>query len=247
MQHTNVTLEVLVHGKPVTEYGKDGKVFIEGRKKSEYTIKVTNHSHEKLLAVVTVDGLSIQDGKKASYNSPGMILSGYQSYEFDGWRTSNETTRKFAFSSKNQSYSKKTGQGKSNLGVIGVAVFRETPKVTYRPTWPTPMPFYGVDDLYKITSDSLIGSASGAVLSNKPRTRSIAKGMATASIGTEMGEEQTSVVQEGVFDRQANPFCVMEIYYNEKRKLEQMGINIKKNKVIKCAPKAFPQEFCIEV
>ena len=162
-------MQLLVNGSPVSEYTKDGNTYVEGRKNSEYTIRVRNHTGDRIVVVPTVDGLSIINGKPGNYDSPGHILSAYETYEFTGWRINQEQTKKFIFTKHNKSYSEKTGQGTSNLGVIGLVAFKEQWKSRYVPYIPPywPRPRYYSDIWYENWSGSHgvgsvnIGSSGG--------------------------------------------------------------------------------------
>ena len=132
MYHNNVTFELLtVNDSPVTEYHHNSRTYVEGRKGSEYKIRIKNNNYFNVLVVPSVDGLSVMNGKPADYKSSGYILYPYETIVIDGWRTDLMSVRKFIFTRKNKSYSAKTEQGTNNLGVIGLAVFREKPRLTY--------------------------------------------------------------------------------------------------------------------
>ena len=88
MQKSNYEVEVLVNGHPIKEYYKDGKIYIEGRKGCEYSLRIKNNGWKKIVVIPTIDGVSVMNGKQASYDSPGYIISGYNSLTIDGWRTS---------------------------------------------------------------------------------------------------------------------------------------------------------------
>ena len=126
MQKRNYEVEVLVNGHPVKEYYKDGSVYIEGRKGVRFSIRIKNNGYGRIFAIPTIDGLSVINGKDANYDSPGYIINGYNSLTIDGWRTSDSEIAEFYFSSQRDSYRKRIGKN-GNLGVIGVAVFREKP------------------------------------------------------------------------------------------------------------------------
>ena len=127
----NYEMEVFVHGKPIKEYIHQNKIYIEGRKNSAFSIKLRNNSSEKALFVLTIDGLSVLDGKDASFDSRGYIINGYDSMTVNGWRMNDNEVAQFFFSSPDESYRKRMSKG-NNLGVIGLAVFTEKEK--YHPT-----------------------------------------------------------------------------------------------------------------
>ncbi len=124
MQSKQYEIEVLVNGKPVKEYPHQDKTYVEGRAKTEFTLKLRNNSSERVVMVPSIDGVSVMDGAKAGFNSRGYIVDAYSAVTIDGWRTSLSEVAKFVFDSKGESYAQKQGNG-GNQGVIGLAVFKE--------------------------------------------------------------------------------------------------------------------------
>lgn len=127
MLNKSYEIDVLVNGKSVKEYEHNGKVFIEAKEGSKFTLRFRNNSGGRKLFVPSVDGLSVMDGKDASYKSSGYIVPAYGSLTVDGWRTSEKDVAEFYFASPSDSYAKRKAKGK-HLGVIGVAVFDEKRK-----------------------------------------------------------------------------------------------------------------------
>lgn len=139
MHSNNYSLEVLVNGRPVQEYYKDSKSFIEAREGTEYTLRFRNNSWKRVLAVFSVDGVEVLKGKAASQADNGYIVDAFYSIEIKGYRIDEETVAAFKFSSGTQSYAVVVGAEKTNPktgethqektdrnnGVIGVRVFEE--------------------------------------------------------------------------------------------------------------------------
>ena len=115
----------MVHGSATKEYYHDGKYFIEGKEGSHFSLRMRNNSSHRALFVPTVDGMSIMNGKQASYKSQGYVINAYDSLTIDGWRTSDKNVAEFFFSTPKESYASKTNKTTGNLGVIGCAVFKE--------------------------------------------------------------------------------------------------------------------------
>lgn len=137
--------------KPIKIYYDDnGRKWIEARPDTKFVIEIKNNSGNNALAVVSVDGLNVIDGKRAELkNERGYIVNRYSSSKISGWRTSLEEVREFVFTSdKEESFSHKLGADESNTGVIGIAVFKEkTPSwyYTYTSTsqpWTIPIVTY---------------------------------------------------------------------------------------------------------
>lgn len=125
MQKTQYELSVLVNGRPIREYGHRGLTFVEGRKNQPYTIKFRNNSARRCLAVVSIDGVDVVDGKPATQESRGYIVPAYSAVEIKGWRTSTESVNDFVFTDKAEGYSTQSQKDDSNSGVIAVKVFDE--------------------------------------------------------------------------------------------------------------------------
>jgi hypothetical protein len=124
MTKKDYELSVRVDGNKLPEYGSHGKTYVRGEKNRVFTLYFKNNTADRVLARISVDGLSVLDGKAASKDKSGYICNAYSSIEIDGWRTSLDAVRKFEFSSKGKSYAGKT-EGTTNCGVIGVQVFSE--------------------------------------------------------------------------------------------------------------------------
>ena len=75
--------------------------------------------------MLSVDGLDVLDGKKASVRKRGYIMAPRSRLRVEGFRQSTEAVAAFRFSSVRQSYANEKYQNTQNVGVIGVAVFNE--------------------------------------------------------------------------------------------------------------------------
>jgi hypothetical protein len=148
---------VLVNGRKVKEYRKDGLTFIEAKDGTEFAIEVKNHLSNRVLAIISIDGLDVIDGKLATDKSRGYIVNGYNADTFHGWRKSDTEVANFKFTTSGQSYATEKGNGANN-GVIAVKLLAEKVKVPVwhqqafvNPTnWPIntpyqPQPYFGVN------------------------------------------------------------------------------------------------------
>ena len=131
---------------PGTRHG--GQLYVAGKGRERYQVRIKNKTGARVLVVVTVDGRNVITGKPGDHHDAGHVLAPHQSFTFKGWRTSDEEVAAFEFGSKSGSYSAQMGSPE-NVGVIGVAVFDEEkpdPKIvtvketTYIP-YPVPNPF----------------------------------------------------------------------------------------------------------
>lgn len=164
MNTNNVEFDVYINGRPVTYYEKfdtayDKTTFIEGRSGSVYSLKITNRNPFKVLAIPSVDGLSVLDGKPASTNSKGYILNAYDSIEIPGWTVDDKTAAKFMFGAVKSSYSTQSGEGENNVGVLGLTVWKEKVQAYAGPVYYSPTytyrdsPFRSYDTVSMSTSN----------------------------------------------------------------------------------------------
>lgn len=116
-------INVLVSGRPIDVYNHAGSTYVEGRAKSEYKLQLKNNTSADAEFIVSIDGLSIIDGKPAGKNSTGYIVKAWQTSVIDGWLVDKNTAAKFVFGSKGSSYAASIGQDTDNTGVIGLQVF----------------------------------------------------------------------------------------------------------------------------
>lgn len=123
ISHFDVQVEV--NGRPVKKHYKDGKVFVESRKGTKYTIKVKNNGFYRGLAIVSVDGLDVVSGKEASSADSGYIIEPLSTLEVSGYRLNENEVASFVFSEKGKSYTKQITGSSQNAGVIGVRIYSE--------------------------------------------------------------------------------------------------------------------------
>ena len=119
-------------GETLTTYQGHGKTWVAGTPGHRYSVRLSNRTGGRVMAVLSVDGVNAVSGETAGSDQNGYVLDAWQSTEILGWRKSLEEIAQFNFTSLPNSYAARTGRP-ANVGVIGVAVFIErTPVVTYR-------------------------------------------------------------------------------------------------------------------
>jgi hypothetical protein len=118
-------LEVLVDGRPLTEYFARGRTYVEALKGVEYELRVRNPTPDRVAVALSVDGLNTIDAHHTSaWNSSKWVINPYQTISISGWQMSTERARRFYFTDERDSYGAKLGKT-ANLGVIAAVVFRE--------------------------------------------------------------------------------------------------------------------------
>ncbi len=122
-------------GQWLPEYGHRGDTWIAGVPGHRYSVRLTNTTGERVLVVLSVDGVNAVTGQTASPSQAGYVLEPWETAEIAGWRKSLDDIAQFVFTDLGDSYAARTGRPR-NVGVIGVAVFQES-----RPRYyPAPAP-----------------------------------------------------------------------------------------------------------
>jgi hypothetical protein len=111
-------------GRTLPVYRYRGEYWVAGNPGSKYSVAVNNRLGERVLAVMSVDGVNIMNGETASTDQTGYVFNRYQRYEVAGWRKSDQEIAAFTFVASPRSYAERTGRP-DNVGTIGVALFRE--------------------------------------------------------------------------------------------------------------------------
>jgi hypothetical protein len=141
----------LDQGNWLTRMPYSGREYIEGRPGHRFAVSLHNLTGQRVLAVLSVDGVNAISGETAGSSQAGYVLDPHQQVEIRGWRKSYADVAEFYFTDLPDSYAARTGRP-ANVGVIGVAAFREkrpapiayTPPPYYPPY--TPAPYERRDD-----------------------------------------------------------------------------------------------------
>lgn len=111
-------------GRSLEVHHHRGRQYVVGRPGNEYAVRIRNCSGQRILAVVSVDGVNVVTGETASPDQSGYVIEPYGYLNIQGWRKDLTRTAAFYFSDPGDAYAARTGRP-DDLGVIGVAVFRE--------------------------------------------------------------------------------------------------------------------------
>jgi hypothetical protein len=184
---------------PIYEYR--GERWVAGVPGHRYAVSVRNLTQGRLLAVMSVDGVNVLSGETAGWDQRGYVFGALEHYEVAGWRKSQERIAAFEFSSLPDSYASRTGRPE-NVGVIGVAVFREAMHPSAQSA-----------DSIAPTAES---SSAGAM------ARRIAPAPA---LGTAHGRGEESYVSLTNFERaRSTPDEIVTIRYDRRETLVAMGV-----------------------
>ena len=141
--YSGFSMEVVVSGRPLTEYNSRGRTYVEAIDGAEYELRVRNSSPDRVAVALSVDGLNTIDARHTSASHASKwVIEPYQTITISGWQMSSERARRFYFTNERDSYGAKLGQT-ANLGVISAVFFRERRRVT---TVTPPPPYRGDKD-----------------------------------------------------------------------------------------------------
>jgi hypothetical protein len=211
-------------GQRAPVHHHQGRMYVAGTPGERYAVYVANRTAGRLLTVVSVDGINAVTGETASADQNGYVLGPHQSYEIAGWRKSTSEVAAFYFTQLPDSYAARTDRPE-NVGVIGVAVFRE-----YRPPRPAVLPQprpYARSDGAAREAESSVGDAAGAPAASAP-AESTAEARTLRrqeKIGTGHGERERSEVVYTHFRRAtSHPNETIAIHYDTRANLVARGI-----------------------
>jgi hypothetical protein len=199
-----------------------GRLYVAGEPGHQYEIRIRNESRHRMLAVTSVDGVNVISGETASEQQSGYVLTPHESVSIEGWRKSLSDVATFYFTRLGDSYAARTGRP-DNVGVIGVALFRERDRCCSR-------------------SDQSEDSMSAP---STAQEREGSAAHAESKLGTGHGPREYSSAQYVEFVRASHsPDETLVIYYDSKRNLVAAGVlpRIRPARAHR-SPKAFPHGF----
>ncbi|HTT11674.1 MAG TPA: hypothetical protein VMG60_12340 [Burkholderiaceae bacterium] len=209
-------------GTTLPVYWHLGERWIAGTPGHRYAIAVRNRSNGRVLTVIAVDGVNAISGETAAWSQTGYVLDAGRSFDIRGWRKSQEQVAAFEFTALDKSYAARTGRPE-NVGVIGVAVFREAARAEIAPPAQAP-------------------AANSNEAAGAPRERDEASASARADsrLGTGHGQRETSRVTYTDFERaRSTPDEIVTIRYDSRENLLAMGV-IPRPRLPAPAPNPFP-------
>ena len=210
------------------QYRHRGEQWIAGVPGHRYGLRLSNTSGQRVLVVLSVDGVNAVTGQTANPAQSGYVLGPWETAEIDGWRKSLDEVAQFVFTDLEDSYAARTGRPR-NVGVIGIAVFTEA-RPPYLPP-PPPAPH------------------AGAARAEAPAAeRSADAAQMRQGIGTGHGQREWSPVGETRFERASRtPAQLSQLRYDDERRLVALGILPRLHwQPRDGAPRAFPGGFVVD-
>ena len=229
-------------GQVLEIYQHAGRSYVAGRPGARYAIRISNRSGARVLAVTAVDGINILTGKTAAWGQSGYVFEPWQTYEVTGWRKSDSQVAAFEFTSLPDSYAARTGRP-LDVGVIGVAVFRERTRPVWRDKEHDQRPMGSLDERERrlaeprseAAADAAGPSGAGRADSAAPATRAAPPAAAESKpadrpdrrdrLGTGHGQREDSWVTTTQFERASStPDEIVSVQYDRYENLLAAGI-----------------------
>lgn len=232
-------------GETARPWRHGGRTYVAGRPGARYSLRVTNNSPSRVLAVMSVDGVNILTGETAGHGQRGYVLGPYESYDVAGWRKSDHEIAAFTFAPLSRSYAARTGRP-NDVGVIGVAAFTERsyapPPVAVSP--PVSRELRRPSPAESSADAAAAASGSRARAAPAPAARSAAPRAEFAQeserLGTGHGEREWSTIRTVRFERAtAHPQLIRLIEYDSYENLVARGV-IPQRRPSPTRPQPFP-------
>jgi hypothetical protein len=218
-------VDIVVRGdsRALATISAQGRNWVVGTPGKEYAVRVCNSTDARILAVTSVDGVNVISGDTAAPDQTGYVLDPHGCLDIAGWRKSLARAAAFYFTELPDSYAARTGRP-DNVGVVGVAVFREKPApVVWRPT--AKMAAEARRDAPAAGSPEPPAAPAAA---DSSRAREGAGALATpiqSQLGTGHGRSEVSHARQVSFERDSvSPAETIAIHYDRRENLVAMGI-----------------------
>jgi hypothetical protein len=226
---TNVEIFDRNEGRVLPVYQYQGRRYVVGKPGNEYAIRVRNGGGGRALAVMSVDGVNVISGDTASPSQSGYVLSPGETADIAGWRKSMSRTAAFYFTALPDSYAARTGRP-DNVGVIGVAVFRERAR---------PIAFEG-SPRKDARAEAQSAPAPSAPKAAGAAADSLAQ-MPQERLGTGHGRSESSYASYTQFERASEtPTETITIYYDSYENLLAQGVPVATPPIARLRPDPFP-------
>ena len=209
-------------GVTLRTYYSRGEYWVAGDPGARYAIEIRSCAPWRLLAVTSVDGVNVLSGDTAGWDQAGYVFDPGERYQITGWRKSNSQVAAFTFTDSRDSYAERTGRP-ANVGVIGIALFREQPPAAVL----SPLRIAPPTAESAPASEFNRSLAADATAKAEPPAlqRAPAAAAAAPRLGTGHGEREYSYAVDTEFHRaQPQPNEIIRIRYDSFENLVAMGI-----------------------
>jgi hypothetical protein len=205
-------------GERLEVYRHQGRLYVAGRPGNRYAVNLHNKSGGRLLTVISVDGVNVLNGETAAASQSGYVVAPWESAEIAGWRKNMNDVAAFNFTSVADSYAGRTDRPQ-NVGVIGVAVYREAEPLP-------PPPAVSLRERSDLGgAESAASRLSDAAPVSPAPAKSESRSKEASRLGTGHGERLSAPTQYTEFRRASElPAEVITIYYNSRSNLLAQGI-----------------------
>jgi hypothetical protein len=234
LPQTQARVEIVdrTEGRVLPMYWHQGRRYVVGKPGNEYTIRVRNGAAGRILAVMSVDGVNVITGDTASMQQSGYVLASNESADIAGWRKSMARTAAFYFTALPDSYAARTGRP-DNVGVIGVAVFRERAR-------PIVLEEFRRKDAARAEGQSAPAAANAPADAKAEANDSAAQSM-RERLGTGHGRSETSYASYTRFERASDtPAETIAIYYDSYQNLLAQGVPVGSPPLARLRANPFP-------
>jgi hypothetical protein len=234
LPQTQTSVEIVdrSEGRVLRIYWHQGRRYVVGKPGNEYAIRVRNGGSGRVLAVMSVDGVNIITGDTASPQQSGYVLAPYESADIAGWRKNLARTAAFYFTALPDSYAARTGRP-DNVGVIGVAVFRERAR-------PIALEGFRRKDAARAEGQSAPPAAEPPADAKAAASGSMAQST-QERLGTGHGRTETSYASYTRFERASDtPAETIAIYYDSYENLLAQGVPVGSPPLARFRPNPFP-------
>ena len=213
-------------GQVLLVYTHQGRHYVAGRPGARYAVRVVNQAGARVMAVMSVDGVNVVSGDSASWDQNGYVFSAGQRHDVAGWRKSQAQVAAFEFTALPNSYAARTGRPE-NVGVIGVALFRE--RAVPVPPVPPPAAEPAARRSLGGSNDNMADNSAGSSASNSTtsdaRALSRPAPQAESKLGTGHGARENAWVNYTEFERaRSTPDEIITIYYDSRANLVAQGV-----------------------
>lgn len=190
-QELGLGLQVIVNGKPLKEYTKDGKTYVAAPEDQDFQLRylVPTQTRPDGLPVrfqfiTTVDGLGVVDRKWRHSSSLGHNMtppSSPTANDIKGYRLNADQVALFHFTAADKCYAATQGETK-NIGNIDAIVYSEDDPS---------------DDLGSRSCDGDLGTAMGTVVQDKAKYSRFVKHQQVAQFVIEYAS-RASLIERGI-------------------------------------------------